>query len=272
MKRGDARLDKEGTMTTPWTLLIGLCAGLHAASYGAYKDSPHENFKPRRYVRELVIAACCAGWIALSGVGDGQGPLVLYLSIFALARIATESWKLFLRVEPQDGYRIPTQIHLFGRVVHDRGRRVLFGTGFLGAIYGYYGLCTLLPADLPFWLRGLVVGGGIGVCEALAGAYKDGSIEGFSWRKFAKSPTFGSLGGVIAAAQTGELGFLLLAAIGSMRMFLELLFKIIVPDYVPGKFRSMAGPFSRWAWWRRVFLVPYATTWVLYVVWLSHSV
>jgi len=259
-------------MTTAATLLIGLCAGLHAASYGAYKDSPHENFKPRRYVRELVIAATCAAWMAVSGLGDGQGPLVLYLSIFALARIATEFWKLFLRVEPQEGYRIPTQIHLFSRVVHNPAGRVLFGAGFVGAIYGYYALCTLLPNDLPFWLRGLVVGGGIGVCEALAGAYKDGSIEGFSWRKFAKSPTFGALGGLIASAQTQALGFLLLAAIGSMRMFLELFFKILVPGYVPGKFRSMSGPFTRWAWQRRFFLVPYTTTWVLYVVWLARTV
>jgi hypothetical protein len=102
--------------------------------------------------------------------------------------------------------------------------------------------------------------------------YKDGSIEGFSWRKFAKSPTFGALGGLIASAQTQALGFLLLAAIGSMRMFLELFFKILVPGYVPGKFRSMSGPFTRWAWQRRFFLVPYTTTWVLYVVWLARTV
>jgi hypothetical protein len=259
-------------MTTSGTMLIGLCAGLHAASYGAYKDSPHENFKPRRYVRELIIAASCAAWIAWSGLGDGQSPLVLYLSIFALARIATEFWKLFLRVEPQEDYRIPTQIHLFAKVVHDPAGRALLGAGFVGAIYGYYALCTLLPGALPFWVRGLAVGGGIGVCEALAGAYKDGSIEGFSFRKFVKSPMFGALGGLIAAAQTQVLGFLLLASIGTMRMFLELLFKLIVPDYVPGKFRSMRGPFTTWAWRRRIFLAPYTATWVLYVVWLARTV
>ena len=39
-------------------LALGLAAGVHAASYGAYKDSPHESFLPRRLARELTIAAC----------------------------------------------------------------------------------------------------------------------------------------------------------------------------------------------------------------------
>lgn len=44
-------------------------------------------------------------------------------------------------------------------------------------------------------MRGMVIGLSIGTCEAIAGAYKDGSIEGFYWLKFAKSPVFGMLGG-----------------------------------------------------------------------------
>ena len=105
----------------------------------------------------------------------------------------------------------------------------------------------------------------------MAGGYKDGSIEGFSWRKFAKSPTFGVLGGVIASGHTVDDVFLLLAAIGSMRMFLELLFKMVVRDYAPGKFRSMTGPFTEWATRRTLFLAPYALTWLLYVVLSSHT-
>ena len=61
-------------------------------------------------------------------------------------------------------------------------------------------------------------------------------FEGFSWRKFAKSPTFGALGGLIASGHTHSLVFLLLASIAGMRMFLELLFKIVVPGYAPGSF------------------------------------
>ena len=115
-------------------------------------------------------------------------------------------------------------------------------------------------------MRGVLVGLAIGVAEAIAGGYKDGSIEGFSWRKFAKSPTFGALGGLIASGHTHSLVFLLLASIGSMRMFLELLFKIVVPGYAPGKFRSMTGPFIEWLERRHLFLWPYVLTWALYAV------
>lgn len=249
---------------------LGLAAGLHAASYGAYKDSPHESFLPRRFARELLCASGLAALMALGNLGDGETPFVVYLSAFALSRIVTEFWKLFVRVEPQDGYRIPTQMHCVRGVVHNRAIRLVLGVGFLAGIYGIYALCTLIPPDVPASARGLLVGLAIGTAEALAGGYKDGTIEGFSWRKFAKSPTFGALGGLIASGHTESLAFLLLASIGSMRMFLELLFKIVVPSYAPGKFRSMTGPFTNWLEWRRHFLVPYVATWALYVVLSSH--
>jgi hypothetical protein len=194
-----------------------------------------------------------------------QSPFVIYTSVFALSRIATEFWKLFLRVEPQQGFRIPTQIHWVKGVVHNPVLRLLLGIGFLASIYGIYCLFRLLPPSLPIGVVGMIVGFGIGVTEAMAGGYKDGTIEGFSWRKFAKSPTFGTVGGLIASAHTTALPFLLLAAIGTMRMFLELLFKMIVRDYAPGKFRSMVGPYQEWMARRRVFVVPYALTWALYL-------
>jgi len=254
------------------TIMLGLAAGLHAASYGAYKDSPHESFLLRRFVRELIFASLLAGGISLLGFARGESPFVLYLSAFALSRIATEFWKLFIRVEPQGGYRIPTQIHWLSGVVHNPIVRLLLGLGFLASIYGIYCLAKVLPHAWPVEVRGLVVGLSIGVCEAIAGGYKDGSIEGFYWHKFAKSPMFGALGGLIAAGHTASPGFLLLAAIGSMRMFLELLFKIVVPDYAPGKFKSMTGAFTAWAAKRRMFLTPYALTWLLYVVLCSRHV
>jgi hypothetical protein len=247
-------------------IVIGLAAGLHAALYGAYKDSPHESFLLRRFARELVFATGIAAVLATIDVTSRESPFVIYLSVFALARIATEFWKLFLRVEPQDGYRIPTQIHWIRSVVHNPGIRLLLGVGFLGSIYGCYRLFHLLPHSLPWQVIGVITGCGIGIAEAIAGGYKDGMIEGFSFRKFLKSPTFGALGGLIASFHTANPAFLLLAAIGSMRMFNELLFKMIVRDYTPGKFRSLVGPFQEWMTLRRHFLMPYAATWLLYVV------
>ena len=102
--------------------------------------------------------------------------------------------------------------------------------------------------------------------EAIGGAYKDGSIEGFSFYKFLKSPTFGALSGLLLSFHTASLAFLLIGSLGSLRMFNELFFKIIVRGYTPGKFASMIGPFQEWMSKRRYFLPPYAVTWCIYVI------
>ena len=248
------------------TSTLGLAAGLHAASYGAYKDSPHESFLARRFVRELVFAMGLAMSLWVMGLDHGQSLFILYLSSFALSRIATEFWKLFIRIEPQDDYRIPTQIHWLTGVIHNPAIRFALGVGFVASIYGIYHLARSLPPEWPASLRGLVTGLSIGLCEGIAGGYKDGAVEGFSWRKFFKSPIFGTIGGIVAAGHTTAPAYLLLGAIGTMRMLLELLFKMVVPDYAPGKFRSMVGAYTEWQSRRRHFLTPYALTWLLYLV------
>jgi len=250
---------------------LGLAAGLHGALYGAYKDSPHESYLLRRTLREIAIALTISlSMPVLYPATRDESAFTLYLSFFALTRIATEFWKLFVRVEPQGDYRIPTQIHCVTGIVCNPCLRLLLGLGFLASIYGIGALGTLVPDAWPQPVHGALVGLAIGVAEALAGGYKDGSVEGFSWRKFAKSPVFGTLGGLIVSGHTGSDVFLLLGAIGTMRMFLELLFKMVVRDYAPGKFRSMIGPFTEWTERRRLFLAPYALTWLLYVVLSSH--
>lgn len=253
-------------MSTAFVLMIGLAAGLHAALYGAYKDSPHESFLLRRFVRELVFATSVAGALVLLHRADNQTPFVIYVSVFALSRIVTEFWKLFLRVEPQDDFRIPTQIHGLGRVIHNPLARLLMGAGFIASIYWLGRLFEFVSQGLPAPACGLIFGGGIGLALAMSGAYKDGLIEGFYLRKFVKSPIFGALAGLIASAHTASPLFLLLCAIGGERMFNELLFKILVHGYVPGKFRSMTGPFQVWMTRRRYFLPPYAATWALFLV------
>ena len=106
-------------MTTVVTAAVGLAAGLHGALYGAYKDSPHESFLLRRFLREIAIALTVSlGLATLYPAARSQSAFVLYLSVFALTRIVTEFWKLFVRVEPQEEFRIPTQIHCVTGVVH----------------------------------------------------------------------------------------------------------------------------------------------------------
>ncbi|MBI4909540.1 MAG: hypothetical protein HY820_38335 [Acidobacteria bacterium] len=244
---------------------IGALAGLHGASYGAYKDSPHESFLARRFLRELVIALGIAFFLASMSASASQCFFILFLTIFTLTRVVTEFWKLFVRVEPQQDFRIPTQFHYVRGVVNRRWLRLLAGAGFLASIYGMYCLFTLLPHGLPNLVRGLMVGAGFGLTEAIAGAYKDGTIEGFSTVKFLKSPVFCAIGGFIAAFHTQHLGFLMLAAYGTNRMMLELFFKILAPGYAPGKFRSMTGSFTEWTERRTYFLLPYGVTWLFWL-------
>lgn len=259
-------------MTLAITAAVGLAAGLHGALYGAYKDPPHESFLLRRFVREIAIALTVSLALPLCyPPAASQTAFVLYLSVFALTRIITEFWKLFVRVEPQEAFRIPTQVHCVTGVVHNPLLRLMLGFGFVASIYGIGALGTIIPDAWPLPVYGLLVGLSIGIAEAIAGGYKDGSIEGFSWRKFAKSPSFGALAGIIASGHTVDDVFLLLASIGTMRMFLELLFKMVVGGYAPGKFQSMTGPFTEWTARRRHFLTPYALTWLLYIALSSHS-
>ena len=90
-------------MTPTAMVSVGLAAGLHVALYGAYKDSPHESFLLRRFIRELFIAVGMALALAVLAPGArNESPFVIYLTVFALTRIVTEFWKLFIRVEPQD--------------------------------------------------------------------------------------------------------------------------------------------------------------------------
>jgi len=89
-------------MGTISLLGLGTLAGLHGALYGAYKDSPHESFLFRRFLREVAFAL--SGALALPAIIPSvshQSAFTIYLALFALTRIVTEFWKLFLRVEPQ---------------------------------------------------------------------------------------------------------------------------------------------------------------------------
>jgi hypothetical protein len=94
-------------------LCVGLVAGFHAALYGACRDAPHESFLPRRFIRELAIAAGVSAVLGFTHVADHQSLFIVYVSIFALSRIVAEFWKLFLRVaESRPGHAVRTSRRL----------------------------------------------------------------------------------------------------------------------------------------------------------------
>jgi hypothetical protein len=243
---------------------LGLIAGLHAALYGAWKDSPHEGFRPTRFVRELVIATTIGA--AVSAFAERATPFLVLLSAFALSRIITEFYKLFLRRERQDDYRIPTQVHWLRHVVSRPWLRVVMGVGWLGAIYGLYALLRLLPDDASPQLVAPLAGILFGSCLAVGGAYKDGFIEGFYWHKFFKSPISAAIGGLLVSVHTTQLEFLVLGTIALERIINEFVHKLLRPGYVPGKFRSRVPTFPEWMPRRKWFFAPYMVTWVVILV------
>lgn len=250
------------------TIGLSLAAGLHAALYGAWKDSPYESFKPGSFARELAIATAVG--VVLSRVDNLATPFLIFLSAFTASRIVTEFYKLFVRSERQDVYRIPTQVHWVGHVVGSPATRLLLGIGWLGAIYGLYGALKLLPHGWSPTLVGPVVGLTYGTALAIAGGYKDGSVTGFYMHKFVRSPITGAIGGLIVSPHVGGLTFFVLGSIACERMLTELFFKILRPGYVGGHFRSIEPAFSDWLTRRRIFVLPYVFTWVLFVaLWVA---
>jgi len=250
------------------TVGLAWAAGLHAALYGAWKDSPFESFKPGSFMRELVIATFVG--LALCQVDRLASPFLIFLSAFTLSRIVTEFYKMFVRNERQDVYRIPTQIHWVGHVVTNPAMRLVLGLAWLGAIYGLYCALTLLPHEWSPTLVGPVAGLTLGTALAIGGGYKDGSVTRFCVHKFVRSPINGAIGGLIVSLHAGGLRFFVLGAIACERMLTELFFKMLRPGYVGGHFKSTEPVFPEWVARRRVFVVPYVLTWALFVgLWVS---
>ena len=250
------------------TVGLSLAAGLHAASYGAWKDSPYESFKPGSFLRELVIA--CGVGIALCWVDHLTTPFLIFLSAFTLTRIVTEFYKMFVRSERQDVYRIPTQVHWVGHVVDHGPTRFVLGLAWLGAIFGLYRLLTLLPPRWSPTLVGPIAGLAFGTALAIGGGYKDGSVTRFYVHKFVRSPINGMIGGLLVSLHAGGLRFFTLGAIACERMLTELFFKIMRPGYVGGHFKSTEPTFPEWTHKRKVFVVPYVLTWVLFIgLWIT---
>ena len=172
--------------------VVGPLAGTHTATWGMYKDAPHEGF--RRYERSIVTAAVIGPllvtivprpWLSAGGMA------LLFGLIYICERGATEFYKVFIRNEDQSKYFIPMQFHVFGRVVPPGPYRRMAAAGyaivFLAAGVILY-LASGWETTLPRWLMFGLVGSTIGWLIACGGAFKDAPIEGFETLKFFRSP------------------------------------------------------------------------------------
>jgi hypothetical protein len=254
-------------MTYLAAALVGMLAGTHIATWGMYKDAPHEGF--RRYERSIIVGAVVGLLIVLAvpKAWLSVGNLVLLFGVsYACERGATEFYKVFIRNEDQSKYFIPMQFHVFGKVIPPGRFRVLAACGyavvfFLMGLVVYFANSTAFAG--PRWLRFGLIGSSIGWLIACGGAFKDAPIEGFEWLKFFRSPV---IAGIWAAALSRFTNSYLLAALGGAGFSvatIETYKTFFFPHRPRGKFAGKPVIFPEHLVRRQRFIPIYAGIWAI---------
>ena len=225
-------------MSTVYVVVLALICGTHAATWGAFKETPFEGFKPASFVRSIVVAVVAAVFLATAtDLESTVAPIVLVGLLYATERLATELWKSFVREDDQSAYAIPMRIAVLGRPVDGRFSRYLMGFVVLVSV-GVMG-CTaaaLQPADGgALWM--LVLVGGIGGwLTAVGGAWKDAPVEGFSGWKFLRSPVVATAWTTMVLPFTHDWVMLTVAAAGLSVWSIETYKTFFTGGRPPGKF------------------------------------
>ncbi|HSR41097.1 MAG TPA: hypothetical protein VLL48_02970, partial [Longimicrobiales bacterium] len=195
-------------MTVVYAALVGLAAGLHVATWGMFKDAPHEGFTWSTYLRSPTLATLLA--VALSEAGGlvpdtAGGVVVLFGVTYGLERGLVEFYKTFLREQDQSKYTIPMQFSVGGEVVESRAARLGAGALYLAAELAVLAAVWWLDRsgpELGTVATAAVVGSAGGWISAFGGAWKDAPVEGFHLLKFFRSPILAFLFGLLVATFT----------------------------------------------------------------------
>ena len=146
-------------------VVVGVLTGLHAATWGAYKDSPFEGFRPRSFVRSILVGAIASiafgGWQTRHGA-ESTSIMVWVGVAYALERLATEWWKSFVRIDDQSAYTIPMRIAVGGNPIDRWSTRSVVGVGVIAAVAAAgVGIGLLHDAfpHTPAWLVIVAIGG-----------------------------------------------------------------------------------------------------------------
>ncbi|HUF35926.1 MAG TPA: hypothetical protein VMN37_08250 [Gemmatimonadales bacterium] len=248
---------------------VGLMAGAHTATWGMYKDAPHEGFSLWKYFRSILLATGIAVIISLlTGLDPRRAAdlVVLFGATYAVERGLAEWYKTFLRDQDQSKYFIPMQFAIFGRVVKSRGGRLLAGAGYIGMLAGMvllvYGIDRGVPQPHPLWLV-VLVGGIGGWISAFGGAWKDAPYEGFQTFKFFRSPMIASLYALGMGQLTDNLVLVTLAATGFTVATTETYKTFFFPSKPRGKFAGMPVHFPDMLVRRQRYIALYVAIWLV---------
>jgi hypothetical protein len=254
-------------MITLLSALIGLLAGVHSATWGMYKDAPHEGFSWRKYARSPILGAALGPLIAVATGLDPRhagSAVVLFGVVYAVERALAEIYKTFLREEDQTKYFIPMQFHVFGKVVRSRRARLIVGALYAALLLGLIGFVAHLDRIAldthPIGVV-LLVGSLGGWISAFGGAWKDAPSEGFQILKFFRSPVLAALFAGGLAGLTDSLLIVTLAATGYTVATTETYKTFFFPSKPRGKFAGKPVRYPEMLFRRQRFVLPYAAIW-----------
>jgi hypothetical protein len=246
-------------------LAVGALAGTHTATWGMYKDAPHEGFQ--RYSRSILVSTAVAPVAyALAGLEATRVAdlVILFGVVYVVERALTEFYKVYWRDEDQSKYFIPMQFHVFGTVIHSRPRRLAVGIPHAAVIIGLLFFIRWMQqsSQAPFWLLVVSLGSIGGWVSAFGGAFKDAPIEGFEWLKFFRSPVVAAIYAFVLSMFTRDLVVIALAAEGFTVATLETYKTFFFPSKPRGKFAGKPVLFPRMLQVRRRFLPVYVLIWI----------
>ena len=247
---------------------IGLAAGTHIATWGMFKDAPHEGFEWRKYARAIVLAGVIAAIVQRTTgfpAGSVAGALAFFGIVYALERAVEEIYKTFLREQDQSKYTIPMQFHVLGRIVESRAVRWSAAAGLVAT--GLLALAGVRAAE--GWLAGwpplaavFLIGGVGGWISACAGAFKDAPIEGFETLKFLRSPALAGGWAILLTHVAADYTTIALAAIGFTVATIETYKTFFFPSRPRGKFAGKPILYPAILRWRLRFVPLYAAIWL----------
>lgn len=256
------------------SLLVGLAVGVHNATWGMYKDAPHEGFTWSTYFRS-VIAGLIYGpllqrFFSLD-LTHWANLFLLFGAAYSLERITMEVYKTFIRIEDQSKYFIPMQLSVFGKPVKSYGMRLFFGVLYVLILllitYGMYQLNEAHQAGNlninPFLL--LLPCSVFGWVSAFGGAWKDAPLEGFETFKFFRSPGVAYFYAFVASIFTSNLLIITLCSIGFTIASIETYKTFFFLDRPRGKFQGKPITHPEIIDFRKKFVPVYAFIWFLVI-------
>ena len=248
--------------------LVGAGAGLHSATWGMFKDAPHEGFTWATYARSPAVGALVSLGLAVFTPLDATRPagiVVLFGVTYGLERAFVEIYTTFFREADGTEYTIPMRFSVGGEAVESRVVRIGAGVLYLGAVlavlYGTWLLERAYP-ELQTVVVALAVGSLGGWISALGGAWKDAPVEGFHLLKFFRSPALAFLFGLLVASLTTSYPSVFVGSLGYTVATIETYKTFRRPSEPPGKFEDEPvrhPPMLR----RRYWFVPlYVLVWL----------